>query len=145
LKAYVNEHDAGWVGYEKVMISLSRNDYEPDIVFFGKEKAARLSPDQLQCPAPDFIVEILSPSTRRNDRGIKFIDYAAHGVGEYWIVDPVKEALEQYVLSGKEYELKLKADSGKIHSAQVPGFVIPVRALFDVAENRKALRALLSR
>ena len=43
----------------------------------------------MKYPAPDFIAEILSPSTDERDRGIKFEDYAAHGVGEYWLLDPV--------------------------------------------------------
>ena len=40
-------------------------------------------------PAPDFAVEVLSPSTQKNNRGIKFDDYALHNVSEYWIIDPI--------------------------------------------------------
>ena len=53
---------------------------------------------QVGKPAPDFIAEILSDSTASVDRGVKFQDYAAHGVGEYWIVDPVQQTIEQYRL-----------------------------------------------
>ena len=46
--------------------------------------------------APDFIIEIVSPSTRRNDYGIKNALYSNAGVREYWIVDPTKERTTVY-------------------------------------------------
>lgn len=42
---------------------------------------------------PDFIVEILSPSTRKKDTDIKYKKYLDAGVREYWIVDPDKEKI----------------------------------------------------
>ncbi|MEZ4829099.1 MAG: Uma2 family endonuclease [Bacteroidia bacterium] len=95
---YVSIHQLGVVGTEKVMISLTRNDYEPDLVFFRKEIADQFSEDQTLFPAPDFAVEILSPKTAAIDRGAKRLDYAAHGVSEYWIIDPVKMCIDQYIL-----------------------------------------------
>ncbi len=46
---------------------------------------------------PDLVVEILSKSTGRRDRGIKKGRYEACGVREYWIVDPVGQTVEQYL------------------------------------------------
>ena len=94
LDTYVGFNDLGFVGYEKILISLTRNDYEPDICYFAAAKSAHFTEDQMQFPAPDFIVEVLSDSTANNDRGIKFEDYADHGVQEYWIIDPATEVLE---------------------------------------------------
>ncbi len=52
--------------------------------------------------APDLVVEVLSPSTARYDRGKKKDAYEKCGVGEYWIVDPANKMVEQYLLqSGK--------------------------------------------
>ena len=48
--------------------------------------------------APDMVVEILSPSTYRRDRLLKFNKYQKSGVREYWIVDPHSMAVETYVL-----------------------------------------------
>ena len=76
LSAYVDSRDLGCLGHEKMMISLTRNDYEPDLCYFTKAKARRFKPSQTRFPAPDFIVEILSPSTAQTDRGVKFEDYA---------------------------------------------------------------------
>jgi len=80
---YVLRHDLGFVGHEKVMISLSRNDYEPDICYFNKEETRQFTPNQMRFPAPDFVVEVLSDRKAANDRGVKFEDYAAHGIVEY--------------------------------------------------------------
>jgi Uma2 family endonuclease len=46
--------------------------------------------------APDFIVEILSPSTREVDLHIKALKYAESGVLEYWIIDPEKKIILVY-------------------------------------------------
>jgi Uma2 family endonuclease len=145
LDIYVQSRNLGYVGYEKILISLTRNDYEPDICFFGQAKAAQFQPEQMRFPAPDFVVEVLSDSTEENDRGIKLIDYAAHGVTEYWILDPVAETVEQYALQpAGEYKLLIKANTGQVRSIAVEGFAIPVRAIFDEGENRAALRAMLA-
>lgn len=143
LSTYVRINDLGYVGYEKIMISLSRNDYEPDLCYFRKETAAQFKPRQMHFPAPDFIVEILSESTAAYDRGVKLVDYAAHGVGEYWIIDPTAEVVEQYLLHGDSYELAVKVIDGPLGSAAVPGFHIPVRAIFDETENVRALQIIL--
>ncbi len=143
LDTYVRFHNQGFVGYEKLLISLSRNDYEPDLCYFSPEKAAEFTEDQMHFPAPDFVVEILSPSTEANDRGVKFEDYAAHGVGEYWIVDPTAETVEQYQLTDMGFELIVKVKVGPLESLVIPGFTIPVRAIFDDEKNREALQTLL--
>ena len=123
---------------------LNRNDYEPDICFFGSKKASAFTPSQSKFPAPDLIVEVLSESTEANDRGIKFEDYAAHGVAEYWIVDPVAETIEQYLLQEGVYRLAVKVKTGTIASTAVAGFEIPVRAVFDGTEQLAALQAILA-
>ena len=144
LQMYVRKRGLGVVFHEKILIILTRNDYEPDICFFRMEKAADFTPDQSKFPPPDLAVEVLSESTEAIDRGIKFEDYAAHGVGEYWIVDPVAETIEQYLLQEGVYRLAVKVKTGSIASAVVAGFEIPVRAVFDGAEQLAALQAILA-
>ena len=48
--------------------------------------------------APDLVVEVLSPSTTINDRGIKKAVYERAGVKEYWIVDPIAKSIEVHYL-----------------------------------------------
>ena len=131
------------MGHEKLLITLERNDYEPDVCFFGSAKADSFDPKQMQFPAPDLVVEVLSSSTAENDRGIKYRDYAQSGVTEYWIIDPEAKMVEQYILQDEKYELRIKSDSGEIHSVAVPGFTIPIRAIFDEQINLATLRTLL--
>lgn len=144
LKAFVAKHKLGFVGVEKIMVSLTRNDYEPDVCFFGDEKAKNFTAKQMKFPAPAFVVEVLSDSTAKNDRETKFQDYAAHGVGEYWIIDAEKETVEQYFLQDERYQLLLKAKDGAIESVVLPKFKVPIRAIFDESENLKALANLIS-
>jgi Uma2 family endonuclease len=143
LDAYVKRSQLGYVGYEKLLISLTRNDYEPDICYFGSDKAGHFAPEQMRFPAPDLVVEVLSESTAAIDRGVKYDDYAAHGVAEYWIIDPETESVEQYQLAGDVYVLTVKAQTGELHSSALPGFIIPVRAIFDDKINQSVLRQLL--
>jgi Uma2 family endonuclease len=144
LQTYVRRHNLGVVFHEKVLIVLTRNDYEPDICFFGQEKASHFTPDQTKFPAPDLVVEVISESTEAIDRGIKFEDYALHGVTEYWIVDPTAETIEQYLLQEGAYRLVVKVKTGTIASVVVAGFEIPVRAVFDGNEHLAALQAILA-
>lgn len=72
LDTYVETENLGFVGSEKMLISLTRNDYEPDICFFDKSKSQNFKPEQMQFPAPDIAVEVLSPSTEKYDRETKF-------------------------------------------------------------------------
>ncbi len=141
---FVIARDLGEVMDEKTLCVFPRNDYEPDIVFFGPAKAAGIKPDTMKFPIPDFIVEVLSDSTEERDRGVKFQDYEAHGVKEYWIVNAEEEWVEQYVEKGGRYELRLKSGSGEISSTVIPGFTVPVRALFDHKESLRVMQTLLA-
>lgn len=56
--------------------------------------------------APDLVVEVLSPSTTKNDRFRKKDVYEACGVREYWLVDPSNKTLEQYILTDSKFTIK---------------------------------------
>lgn len=53
--------------------------------------------------APDFVVEVLSPSTKRKDCLKKLTKYAEAGVREYWMVDPDKRKIIAYFFEGDLY------------------------------------------
>jgi len=77
--------------------------YKPDVMVV-------CDPDKTQTKgvfgAPDLAVEVLSPSSARNDRGRKKDVYEKHGVREYWIVNPADRSLEQYVLEDGRFVLR---------------------------------------
>ena len=145
ISIYISKYKLGRIGIEKQLISFSRNDYEPDICFFKREKSDKFTKNQMKFPAPDFIVEILSESTEKNDRGIKFQDYALHGVCEYWIIDPETQIVEQYILENEEYILNQKSNNGIIKSIAIDGLELPIEAIFDENENLKFIEEILIR
>jgi Uma2 family endonuclease len=55
--------------------------------------------------APDWICEVLSPSTASLDRGDKRKLYAAHGVRHLWFIDPEAQTLEVLALDGDSYRI----------------------------------------
>ena len=60
------------------------NVLQPDVVFFTADRSHLLRRDQPIRIAPDLAIEVLSPSTARNDRGRKMQTFARFGVPEYW-------------------------------------------------------------
>lgn len=143
MSIYADIHQLGFVGIEKIMITLTRNDYEPDICFFKKEKSDNFVAKQTLFPAPDFIIEILSEGTKKRDRGVKFQDYQAHHIAEYWIIDPDHQTIEQYHLEEEGYELILKSSEGNIKSFVLTDFQIPIQAVFDEGTNLEMLKKIM--
>jgi Uma2 family endonuclease len=81
---------------------------------------------------PDLIAEVLSPSSVRTDRTIKFDAYEQAGMPEYWIVNPKTRSVEVYTLSGQEYGLLLGEFTGDelVTSAALAGLTIITSTLF---------------
>ncbi len=80
---------------EALYLENDKEEYQPDgMIVCDPDK---VKPDGVH-GTPDLIVEVLSPSTGKNDRGHKKDIYEKHGVREYWIVDPANRAVEQYIL-----------------------------------------------
>jgi Uma2 family endonuclease len=75
--------------------------------------------------APDWVAEVLSPSTARHDRTLKLSAYERAGVREVWLIDPVDRTLTIYQLEGGCYRratpLELK---GRTQLTAVPGVTI---------------------
>lgn len=130
----------GMVGRETLMVRLERNDYHPDLCYWPREVSAAFADDQAIFPAPVFVMEVLSESTRRRDRGVKLADYAEAGVREYWIVDAEARTVEQYVPDASvpdgqpaRFALLRKLDAGTLPSAAIDGWSVDVAALFAAA------------
>ncbi|MBR2188775.1 MAG: Uma2 family endonuclease [Eubacterium sp.] len=71
---------------------------EPDIQIF--REASKNTGGYLK-GAPDFVIEILSPSTRRKDEKLKLRKYREIGVRECWLIDPAAEWIKVYHFHGK--------------------------------------------
>ena len=144
LDTYTRLRKLGLVQTEQALVPFPRNDYCPDIGFWKKAKSRHFAADQLTFPVPDFVCEVLPPSTASVDIGMKFQDYEANGVGEYWIADPELRRIEQWVLDRSGgYERVGRFSRGSIRSYAVNGFEMPVRAAFQEAENLACLKRML--
>jgi len=122
---------------------MRRNDFEPDVCFFRKEVSDSFGHDTMFYPVPDFVVEVLSDSTEKRDRGVKFVDYALNGVKEYWLVDADKKSVEQFILENDSFVLTEKVRHGTIRCRVLEGLEIPVDAIFDEDANESFLKAMM--
>lgn len=103
---------------------------QPEILFLRQDRRGIVGSRAITGP-PDFVVEILSPSTRRIDLVKKRGAYARHGVREYWIVDPEVRRVEVYTQDGAELALRAEVHSGELKSLEaLPGFTMPVESVF---------------
>lgn len=89
--------------------------------------------DDIGCKgAPDLIIEILSPSTRRHDRMTKFNLYQRAGVREYWIVDPDSKDVQAFLLDGGRYFVSgYGSGEDKLPVSVLEGCVIDLAAVFS--------------
>ncbi|MCS6794397.1 MAG: Uma2 family endonuclease [Raineya sp.] len=77
----------------------------PDLVFVFESKKDILKENYI-AGIPDLVVEILSPSTARYDRGEKMKLYKKHQVPEYWIIEPKMQVVEIYTYQNGDYDLQ---------------------------------------
>lgn len=87
--------------------------------------------------APDYVLEVLSASTRKKDMFIKGEKYAESGVKEYWMIDPDKEKIIVYDFSaGKDFDVSMYGFSDKIPLAISEGkCVIDMNVVREVLED----------
>ena len=103
---------------------------QPDLLFVSSARRGIIGPEYVLGP-PDLVVEILSPYRVPYDRVTKFEQYAKHGVGEYWIIDPVAEQVDVYRLAGSTYDLKESVTGGQaLETPLLPGWKMLVGDLF---------------
>ncbi len=100
----------------------------PDVVYVSRERLGIVGEKAVE-GAPDLILEILSPSTRRRDQTRKKALYERYGVPEYWIVDPRFRTVSAFALREGRYG-GLPEAAGVVHSTVVPGFSLDPAVLF---------------
>ena len=104
IREYIRSHKGSCKVYAApfaVYLDETSDTYvEPDIsVICDKNKL-----DDRGCKgAPDWIIEIVSPSSKQLDYLVKLLKYQATGVREYWIVDPKRETVLCYYFEGDDY------------------------------------------
>lgn len=102
---------------------------QPDVFFVSKERVRHFK-QWLGC-TPDWLTEILSPSTVRFDRERKRRLYARHGVREMWLVDPTVRRVEVYRFAeSADTPVRVASEGDVISSPVLPGFTVQVVEIF---------------
>ncbi len=123
LRAYIDRRGLGFLYRESVAVRLSsRNVFLPDLAFYRAERRHQIRDTHVE-GAPDLVVEVLSPRTADRDVGPKVAEYEQHGVGEYWVLDPVTLAHRFYRPDG-ELLVEYAAGASRIDSSVVSGFFV---------------------
>ncbi|MDW7983091.1 MAG: Uma2 family endonuclease [Acidobacteriota bacterium] len=131
-RRFVIDRQLGYVFFAPTDVKLWEDTvYQPDLVVVLRAHGERIRETHVE-GAPDVVVEVLSASTAKADRGDKRQDYERAGVGEYWVVDPETATVEVYVLEGGVFQLYGRASgTGVVRSRTVPDLVVDVEALFQ--------------
>jgi Uma2 family endonuclease len=95
----------GWRILVEPELHLGRDVLVPDVAGWRRERLPELPKTVGAKLAPDWVCEVLSPSTTALDRGRKMRVYAREGVRHAWLVDPVARTLEVYRLEGGRWVL----------------------------------------
>jgi Uma2 family endonuclease len=130
----VQQHRTGQVFVAPFDVLFSRFDVvEPDILFISQARLPVVLTEQNVQGAPDLVVEVGSPSTRRRDETLKRQLYERCGVSEYWFVDPDIDVVRVYRLEGSHYgparELSLLAED-VLTTPLLPGLELPLARIF---------------
>lgn len=90
---------SGWViASEMELLFPSKELVVPDLVGWRRERIAGFEKQNPVTIRPDWVCEVLSPSTRVKDVGPKRRLYARHGVPHLWLIDPESRVLEAFKL-----------------------------------------------
>jgi Uma2 family endonuclease len=130
---YLEDRPVGHVWTAPLDVILSNHDVvEPDLIYVSNERASVVTKQNIQ-GAPDLIIEILSPGTRKTDEVTKRRVYERCGIGEYWIVDPEHDAIKVYRLDNGKFTLltELFAENDDVlKTPLLPDLGITLKLLF---------------
>jgi Uma2 family endonuclease len=103
---------------------------QPDLLFVSGEHQGILTDANIQ-GSPDLVVEILSPSTKQRDLGLKRNLYARYGVLEYWIVDPDAKTVEVLSLTETGFRThSIVPRTGLLRSPLFPALNLALNDIF---------------
>lgn len=135
LNAFVEQPSLGHVLFAPLPVFLRHATYrEPDVVFVTHERRLR---HENYPHGADLVVEVVSEGEKSRQRDLvdKRADYAAAGIPEYWIVDPLERTVSVLVLQGEAYrEAGVFKPGNTAASVLLPGFSLDVAALFTAGD-----------
>ena len=109
----------------------------PDLAGWRRARLPRIPQDHRFTVAPDWVCEVLSPSTESRDREVKMPIYARFGVTYAWLIDPRAHTLEAYVLEGGAWrELGRFAGGTLVSLPPFEAVTIRLEDLWALTEDR---------
>lgn len=122
----------GWWILGESELHLGSNILMPDIVGWRRERMPALPDIAWFELRPDWVCEILSPSTAASDRAVKMPIYAREGVPHLWLVDPDARTLETYHLQHNGHWLLLETlqDDAPVKQAPFDAITFPLGSLW---------------
>lgn len=129
LEAYFEARSLGKVFNAPIDVILTLQDVvQPDLVVVTDDR--QISERGIE-GAPTLVVEILSPSTRDRDRGVKARRYAALGIRHYWLVDSEASRFECYSLEASAYVPVVQAEGEvTLSHPDWPGLTLDLKDLW---------------
>ncbi len=110
----------GWWILDEPELHLGSDILVPDLAGWRRERMPALPETAWFEQAPDWVCEVLSPSTARVDRALKMPVYAREGVSHLWLVDPDPRTLEVYALGKGGHWTLLATLAGEAEVRQPP-------------------------
>ncbi|QSQ18820.1 Uma2 family endonuclease [Pyxidicoccus parkwayensis] len=95
----------GWVMLRKPELRLGEDVLVPDLVGWHHERIPNPREVEAFTMVPDWVCEVIAPSTQTLDLEVKLPVYAREGVRHVWLVDPRAKVLEVLRLEGSGYSL----------------------------------------
>ena len=111
----------GWWILSEPELHLGGDVLVPDLAGWRRERLPRIADTAAFTLAPDWLCEVLSPSTVRLDRLRKLPRYAEAGVAHVWLVDPIARTVEVYQLEGGRWVL-LGTHGDETEPVRIPPF-----------------------
>jgi Uma2 family endonuclease len=110
----------GWIILDEpeLHLGLEPDIVVPDLAGWRRERMPELPDVAFFTLAPDWVCEVLSPSTEAIDRTEKVSLYARVGVAHVWLIDPLLQTLEVLRLDGKSYRLSMTVRGDAIQRAE---------------------------
>ncbi len=121
----------GWWILDEPELHLSGDILVPDVAGWRTETLPELPDAAFLTTPPDWLAEVLSPSTARIDRADKLPVYAREGVGWVWLLDPAARTLEVFRLDGDSYRVHaVWRDDAIVRADPFAAVEIPLAALW---------------
>ena len=121
----------GWWIIDEPELHLGPQIMVPDLAGWRRERMPEYPDAAWFELCPDWVCEILSPSTASTDRSIKMPLYAEHGVSHLWLIDPRLQTLEGYQLqNGHWLLLTTLKDDDPVRLAPFDAIEFPLSALW---------------